>query len=184
MSTVIIVDNVPGRRLVLGFFLTIALGCALEWEREDVFDTSLDVAPDIASEADSVSDAICPYGQGLCDGECVNLSANHRHCGRCENECEPTEVCDNGNCLLDCPPGKTNCDGSCVVLNEDILNCGQCGLVCSAGANAEPMCIAGSCIVRCLSGWSDMDGDGSCETNCVPSPGGKYATGRTTTAMA
>jgi len=78
------------------------------------------------------------------------------------------EVCDDGECLLECPVSKVACDGACVDANSDIYNCGGCGVTCSAGDNADPVCDGGICTVLCHAGWSDMDGDGSCETDCVP----------------
>ena len=110
----------------------------------------------------------CPPGLTECGGECVNTDANHSHCGTCENACEPFEVCSNGGCTLECPPGKIACDWACADIDTDIMNCGGCGIICTAGLNADPVCESRVCSIRCHEGWSDLYGDGACETECVP----------------
>lgn len=109
----------------------------------------------------------CPTGLSLCGGTCVNTLSSHSHCGMCNNECQPFEVCSDGACLLECPPGEVACSDECVDVNSDISNCGGCGKVCDAGLNAEPVCRSGTCSSVCTTGWTDTDDDGDCET-CVP----------------
>ena len=125
-------------------------------------------AADIAAE-DIAADSGCPGGLTDCGGSCVNIATDHGNCGSCGNECDAEQVCSGGECLFECPLGTVACSGSCVDLGSDILNCGACGNVCEAGDRAEPVCEAGVCSTLCEEGWSDLDGDGSCETNCVPS---------------
>ena len=119
----------------------------------------------------------CPAGLAECGGNCIDLSANHSHCGSCGNECEPFEACSGGACVLECPPGEIVCEGACVDISSDIMNCGGCGVVCMAGANADPLCDNRVCTVRCHEGWSDPDGDGSCDSDCVPSAEGETCNG-------
>jgi hypothetical protein len=119
----------------------------------------------------------CPAGQAWCDGACIDVQSNHAHCGGCNNACEPYEVCSAGNCSLECPDGLIACSGGCVDLSSDTENCGTCGKVCTAGENATAYCDEGVCAVRCEQGWSDLDGDGSCETECVPTSDSEICNG-------
>ncbi|MBN1770556.1 MAG: hypothetical protein JXB32_04785 [Deltaproteobacteria bacterium] len=84
---------------------------------------------------------------------------------------------DAGPCV---PSGPERCNGrddDCDGLADedfdldlDVLNCGHCGNLCSAGANAVPVCILAECDVRCAAGWSDLDADPAtgCEAVCTP----------------
>jgi hypothetical protein len=111
----------------------------------------------------------CAPGLADCGGTCVDTAASHDHCGACGNACESFEVCNGGACSLECPAGKVECLGGCVDVTTDLQHCGGCSRPCTAGLNATAECAMGVCDVRCESGWSDLDGDGSCETDCVPS---------------
>lgn len=60
----------------------------------------------------------CVEGTTYCDGECVDLQTDARHCGMCGNACAQGVVCDTGICI-DAP-----CTGLCAnprtfVLNQD-----------------------------------------------------------------
>jgi len=127
-------------------------------------------SPDAENDPADVADGVdeCGPGETPCGGECVDILANHEHCGGCDNGCDAVEACYMGDCVVECPGGLEVCGGLCVDVRSDPENCGGCGEICEAGPNAEPVCEAGACDVRCHEGWSDMDGDGSCETNCVP----------------
>jgi hypothetical protein len=86
----------------------------------------------------------CPTGLTLCNGFCVNLSANNSNCGACGNVCSGSQ-CTNGSC--GCPAGEQLCSGACVNLKTDRNNCGACGAACSLGqrcSNAECACPAGT----------------------------------------
>ncbi len=152
--------------------MVLAAGCNLGWDDES--DGMVDPIPDVTDSGDgpipdTPGDSPCHGGLVDCGGECVDTQANHSHCGSCGSACEAEQVCSGGECLFECPPGTVACSGSCVDLGGDILNCGSCGNVCEAGERAEPVCEGGVCSVICEEGWSDLDGNGSCETNCVPS---------------
>jgi hypothetical protein len=158
---------------ITAVIVLLASGCVQTWEPRDSAGDETVEAADQADNADPGPDAAdipseCPPPLVSCDGQCVDTSSNHSHCGACGNECDAVEVCNEGACLLECPSDKASCDGACVDVMTDILNCGACGTVCHAGLRAVPVCRMGICDVLCEEGWSDMDGDGSCETNCVP----------------
>jgi|GEM_PF-3140795 len=144
--------------------------CALGWtnhENDGYGDIYIDQNSGEYSE--SIDGSSCEDGLTNCGGFCVNLSSNHENCGSCGNACPEIQVCNNGECKYECPPGKVACSGVCTDVKTDILNCGNCAVKCSAGLHAKPECVNGTCQVVCDSGWSDLNGDGSCETNCVPS---------------
>jgi hypothetical protein len=150
------------------FFLSfIAASCANAENTSG--DASEDVAFDVQQEdvsGDPTGD--CPPGLRSCGGACVDTDTDHENCGACSSPCEPAQVCSEGECLIECPSGKTSCSGGCVDLLTDIYNCGSCGNACTAGRNAEPACRSGSCAVVCDEGWADLDGDGNCDDDCVP----------------
>ena len=35
----------------------------------------------------------CPDGETRCDTQCVDLETDIKHCGECENECDPGQQC-------------------------------------------------------------------------------------------
>ncbi len=158
--------------------LLLLAGCAQSWTLVD--DGGGDVpneTPDTTSDAadtpvdlptdEPAGDGACPPGLDNCGGACVDLRTEHDHCGTCGRACEPAEVCFGGECLLECPDDTIACSGSCVDISSDVINCGECDNVCAVGEHAEPVCEMGVCAVICEAGWSDLDDDGSCETNCV-----------------
>ena len=152
-------------------FFTV-LSCSMSWNDPDAESDGVD-DPDVLTEDmvtdDGVTDEGCASGLTDCGGTCVDTTSNHSHCGACSRECLAVEVCNEGECVHECPPGKVLCEGACVDVMTDLFNCGSCGKVCIAGTRAQPLCESGVCSVVCHEGWSDLDGDGSCETNCVPS---------------
>jgi hypothetical protein len=45
------------------------------------------------------SNPVCPQGQTVCDGGCVDLMTDSSHCGRCDYFCFEPGVCDGGECI-------------------------------------------------------------------------------------
>ena len=41
----------------------------------------------------------CKSGYGACDGQCVNLDIDFRHCGACDVSCSSDEICSAGACV-------------------------------------------------------------------------------------
>lgn len=47
--------------------------------------------------------ANCESGRRLCDGACVDVSADDDHCGECGRSCGSGKVCANEKCRAECP---------------------------------------------------------------------------------
>lgn len=45
------------------------------------------------------SNPVCPQGQTVCDGRCVDLMTDSSHCGRCDYFCFEPGVCSSGECV-------------------------------------------------------------------------------------
>jgi hypothetical protein len=88
------------------------------------------------------------------------------HCGRCDQNCAPGEVCDGGTCSLRCPGTQTACGGACVFLERDPLNCGACGTRCPS-TNGTAQCLGRLCTIACAPGFGNCDGMAAngCESN-------------------
>jgi hypothetical protein len=158
--------SIPGVAVCLA--CAVLASCVMSWNRRPGPDQ--DGETDGSGEwGDMFEDVRCDPGLTACAGTCVDVRTSHSHCGSCFNECPAAEVCNDGECTLECPSSKTACYGGCVDVRSDIHNCGGCGSTCSAGLNAQPVCEGGICGVVCDPGWSDLDGDGTCESDCVPS---------------
>jgi hypothetical protein len=114
-----------------------------------------DMATDDASASDScaprpdasaASDAGCASGRLACDGVCVDLASDPRHCGACGNQCLPFQICSAGVCGCECAAGLTVCSAGCNAcachdLQTDPTHCGSCATACATGE----VCVAGVC---------------------------------------
>jgi len=99
---------------------------------------------------------VCPQGQVLCNGACVDVQGDAQHCGRCGNACPSGQACAAGACVMNaCPSGQVPCAGGCVDTRIDPNHCGACGAACGAGRN----CVGGQC--QCPGGLT------LCGTACV-----------------
>lgn len=82
---------------------------------------------------------VCPSDFLTCDGLCVNVQTDVRHCGECGVECLGGARCAGGVCL--CTPSGTYCAGECVNTLTDARHCGGCDQAC-----LDPtVCAAGEC---------------------------------------
>ncbi len=81
----------------------------------------------------------CPAVQALCDGECVYLDFDARHCGECGNACAAGDPCRSRVCGCDAP--YKGCDGGCYDLATSDYHCGVCGVSCKLGEH----CRDGTC---------------------------------------
>jgi MYXO-CTERM domain-containing protein len=112
----------------------------------------------------------CDTGYGNCNGDtqdgCEADLNTFGHCGGCDQECNPGQVCHQGDCLDSCPGGFTDCGGSCVDTDSHPDHCGGCDSSCSV-PNGIAVCESGACAVgECLPGFGDcINGyDDGCET--------------------
>ncbi len=142
-------------------------------EDVDVSDVGFDVgSPDTGID----TGPICPSGQALCGGLCVNTVTSLDHCGACGGCSAPgpnmVRACQSGQCGAVCAIGFANCDGlmgnGCEVDSRTATqHCGACGRVCSP-ANATPTCLGGNCyITSCAAGFANCDSNeaNGCETD-------------------
>ena len=75
----------------------------------------------------------CPQNQILCDGQCVDIINDPKHCGGCK-ACDSSEICKNGICSI-----------NEVVCGDSLIHCGD--------NDKEPICLdpltPSSCGQRC-----------------------------------
>jgi len=109
----------------------------------------------------------------VCDGTCVDLEVDTRHCGSCGNDCSPAHgvgSCMGSTCHVDyCRAGWSDCDGDptngCETDVTTTDDCGDCGSSCGFLAD----CMAGRCVdVACGSGssWSCSTMSSTCTATC------------------
>ncbi|MFO0599991.1 MAG: MXAN_6577-like cysteine-rich protein [Myxococcaceae bacterium] len=89
-----------------------------------------------------------------CDGACVDLQNDARHCGTCGHACGGGQVCTAGACVTTCASGATVCGGACVDLQSSPANCGTCGTACPSGQ----VCSGGTCTSLCSAPRTDCSG--------------------------
>ncbi len=129
--------------------------------------------------------AACVPPQQACEMRCVDVKTTVADCGVCGNDCRgPTKLepsggkwaCRNAACALDCLPGFHNCPSMAGVptcVRQDPTSCGNQCLVCPAGPNATPQCIAaGVGVYACGFACNASGGPGNHKyKQCPPSPG-------------
>ncbi len=83
----------------------------------------------------------CLAPRRVCQGQCVDVRNDPRHCGACGIFCGGGQTCAAGRCQGGCPDGQVSCAGACVDLGTDPRHCGACGLACPSGRT----CVQGAC---------------------------------------
>ena len=93
----------------------------------------------------------CVEPRMCCDGACVDIFSDAKHCGSCAKTCTPAEMCNNKQCFCPagggvgamlCLPSETCCPGAgCTDIKRNQKHCGACGSACGSGA----MCQNGGC---------------------------------------
>jgi hypothetical protein len=103
----------------------------------------------------------CPDGLSSCNGACVDLTRDARHCGECGEACPSDQRCEASACV--CSDGDVFCEGSCIDPDIDPQHCGASG-TCS-GASAGIACPpgqvcngSGQCAPTCQEGLIDCGG--------------------------
>lgn len=110
---------------------------------------------------------VCSASESICARKCVNLQRNFYQCGqcgyRCANKNTASTHCSMGACKTVCSKGYSLCREErrelCVNLQNDAQNCGSCGLKCPMGGRVtRGACEQGVCVMKCIAGWSDCNG--------------------------
>lgn len=99
----------------------------------------------------------CPAPLERCEGVCVDLRHDPRHCGGCGLGCVKEHVCVEGECGVVCGLTATVCGPVCAVLSSDPQHCGACDHACAPGV----ACVGGSCVPDCA------EGELVCGESCV-----------------
>lgn len=112
-----------------------------------------------------------------CDGvpdDGFDLMSDPKNCGSCGFNCQPAQVCWEGECVLECPGHLTRCGQECVDPMTDPDHCGGCDRACEY-PHAAAACVNGECRMgSCDDGWFDDNGDSEdgCESNGGSPDGG------------
>src|SRR5207248_1164243 len=100
---------------------------------------------------------VCPAGQHVCGGACIDITSDPSNCGHCGAACDTSvgQTCSGGVCR--CPHGnQTLCPdhstggNACVNTASNNENCGRCGNQCGLctdglGNQHSRACVAGQC---------------------------------------
>ena len=89
----------------------------------------------VASPAAEARKKRCGGGKKRCDGRCVNLQTNAKHCGACGNACGANRACEGGECVA----AADRCSNP-AVCNTEYVACGTTagsGDPCSCERTAE-----------------------------------------------
>jgi hypothetical protein len=123
----------------------------------------------------------CLAGFADCDGDPANgcetdTRESTAHCGACGRRCDPanaTAACVMGACAVaSCAAGFGDCDGNATNgcetdTRSSAAHCGGCGMSCGERPNSLLGCVSARCVLACLAGFADCDGDVSngCEVD-------------------
>ncbi len=123
----------------------------------------------------------CSAGFADCDGDASNgcetdTRTSTASCGACGRTCAPpnaTAACVAGACTVaSCATGFGDCDtnptnGCETDTRATVAHCGGCGMACPSRDNALVGCASGRCVIACLAGFADCDGDATngCEVD-------------------
>ncbi|MFO0559523.1 MAG: hypothetical protein U0269_16015 [Polyangiales bacterium] len=141
----------------------------------------------VASCRMGVCSSQCSPGFADCDGNDLNgcevdTRTTLAHCGTCGAVCTSarpgtTPVCTMGMCRAVCSTGFFDCDGDAtngceIDTRSSAMNCGACGTVCPMRPNSVALCSSSMCSSRCVTGFSDCDGNSAngCETAAPSCP--------------
>ena len=116
-----------------------------------------------------------PAAQGSCQGEgdascgpaCTPCPGPAAGPGR--GVCAPGAAPGDGTCTIACDAGTHACGSACRA-DDDPAACGTACQVCTAPANASPLCAGGACAFACDPGWMRC-GAGCCRATAVAAGG-------------
>lgn len=127
-------------------------------------ESSKECVPGCADDSGCEEPLVCDESTHLCVGCTENAN------------CAPGTVCVGGTCSPGCAPdqpcqdGATCCGSTCIDLETDEQNCGACGAPCPPPANAEALCVQGTCTLgACAPAFADcnLDPSDGCEWNIL-----------------
>lgn len=126
--------------------------------------------------------------------QCIDTSADVRHCGACGHECpsgtdDTRSICRGGACatvpVAACAWDRGDCDGDpsngCEAELTTAMRCGRCGVSCASATQADPWCVAdrcddgqncSRCALACRAGYGDCNNDPAdgCEASTLTDP--------------
>ncbi|MDX9719423.1 MAG: hypothetical protein RBU37_01655 [Myxococcota bacterium] len=120
-----------------------------------------------------------------CEGSCVNVTTDPKHCGACGQACDPTQDCCDractslatdeqncGRCGAQCTEEQQCCAGRCRDVLDDPLHCGECGQRCGELERCqEGACVCDETYTACAGSCVELDSNpqhcGACGHNCL-----------------
>ena len=175
--------------------------CVKKGTTHDSGQQDVELKPDVLKpDSFKVPDGGCPKGYKKCGAVCANLLSDKLHCGKCNEQCPPSEAdtCKNGKCIcsgagkvcgsgLDCVTGNCRCKkgGSCkgccdgdtcrqIGTEQSVTRCGAGGedcRACKTNQCATTACKLGVCTNTWQSGKVCNDGKPCSHTDKCSSSG-------------
>jgi len=96
-------------------------------------DTDADTDADTDTDTDTDTDPSCPGGRFLCGDRCVDTSSHPAHCGRCDQPCNPGQVCEASSCKTVGDCSTAGCSG----FSYCDLGTGQCKPGCTSDSQCD-----------------------------------------------
>jgi len=111
----------------------------------------------LACTSTSVADC-----NGVASDGCERNIQTATDCGSCNTPCASGTCLVTGgtaSCAPNCTAPNMLCGTTCLDTESSVAHCGNCTRTCSAPAGAAPMCSGGACMVACVTGFLDCNGD-------------------------
>jgi hypothetical protein len=145
----------------------------------------------------------CTAPKVLCNGQCIDVTANIQNCGACGNECDDTGLptpppnmgysCGDSTCgKMGCQDGWGDCDldvatqgyasDGCEIPLNTTSDCGDCGVkctddqLCQRGSEGKYQCLCAPGQTLCANGCVDILSDPlNCGGCALACPGGSVS---------